>query len=185
MDNKSNPTNITIGLVRLSYAHLFEPTSMKEGDPAKYSSSIIIPKTDKATIAKVNAAIDAAKALGKDTKYGGKMTGLKLPLRDGDEERGDQDEYVGGLFLNANSNQMPGIVDIHRNKIIDPTQVYSGCYGYVNVTFYPYNFNGTRGVAVGLNHFMKTKDGEPLSGGIGVDEAFEGIDIDDDASDLL
>lgn len=182
---EKTPTNITIGPVRLSYARLFEPEAMKEGDPKKYSTSAIIPKSDKATLAKIAAAIEAAKVVGKESKFGGKMSGLKTPLRDGDEERAENDEYAGSMFLNANSNQRPGIVDINRNPIMDKDVVYSGCYGYLNLTFYPYNFNGTRGIAVGLNHFMKTKDGEPLSGGISVDDAFSDVDAADDADGLL
>jgi len=181
---QQNTTNITIGPVRLSYARLFEPEAMKEGDPKKYSTSAIIPKKDKATIKKINEAIEAAKAIGKESKFGGKMSGLKTPLRDGDEERAESPEYKDSMFLNANSNQRPGIVNANRSPIMDQSEVYSGCYGYLNLTFYPFNFNGTRGVAVGLNHFMKTKDGEPLSGGISVDDAFDGIDATD-ADDLL
>ncbi len=181
---ENNPAIITIGPVRLSYACLFEPEAMKEGDPKKYSTSAIIPKSDKKTIAQINAAIEAAKAAGKDTKFGGKTKNIKLPLRDGDEEREEDDAYKGCMFLNANSNQRPGIVNAARKPIVDQSEVYSGCYGFLNLTFYPYNFNGTLGVAVGLNHFMKTKDGEPLSGGISVEDAFEGIDATD-ADDLL
>lgn len=181
MENK-NPTNITIGPVRLSYARLFEAEAAKEGEDKKYSTSVIIPKSDKATLAKINAAIEAAKVAGKDTKFGGKMVGLKLPLRDGDSER-DDEAYKDAMFFNCSSLNRPGIVDLNRNPITDKDAVYSGCYGYINVTVYPFNFQGSKGIAVGLNHFMKTKDGEQLGGGVSADTAFEGIEISD--ADLL
>ena len=181
---EKNPANITIGPIHLSYARLWEAEAMQEGDAKKFSTSAIIPKSDKASIAKINAAIEVAKTVGKDTKFGGKTTNLKLPLRDGDDERGDDEAYQKAMFFNCNSTQRPGIVDANRNPIINKDDVYSGCYGYLNVTFYPYNFQGSKGVAVGLNHFMKTKDGEVLGGGVSADTAFDGIEVDD-ANDLL
>lgn len=180
---ENNPTNITIGPVRLSYARLFEAEAAKDGEDKKFGTSVIIPKSDKAILAKINAAIEAAKAAGKDTKFGGKLVGLKLPLRDGDSER-DDDSYKDAMFFNCSSLQRPGIVDINRNPITDKEAVYSGCYGYINVTFYPFNFQGSKGVAAGVNHFMKTKDGERLGGGISADTAFDGIEISE-ADSLL
>lgn len=180
---EKNPTNITIGPVRLSYARLFEAEAMQEGDAKKYSTSVIIPKADKATLAKINAAIELAKTTGKDTKFGGKMSGLKMPLRDGDVDRADDENYANTMFFNCNSTQRPGIVDLNRNPITNKDEVYSGCYGFINVTFYPYNFQGSKGVAVGLNHFMKTKDGEQLGGGVSAETAFDGIEVD--GEDLL
>ena len=40
---KQNNTKVVTGLVRLSYANVWEPKSINGGDP-KYSCSIIIPK---------------------------------------------------------------------------------------------------------------------------------------------
>jgi len=57
------------------------------------------------------------------------------------------------------------VVDKNLNAILDPDEVYSGCYGRVNVNFYPYDWNGTRGIAAGLNHVQKLADGERLGGG--------------------
>ena len=43
---KQNNTKVVTGIVRLSYANVWEPKSINGGDP-KYSCSIIIPKSDK------------------------------------------------------------------------------------------------------------------------------------------
>ena len=53
----TNPTRIVTGEVRLSYAHVWEPNSIQGGKP-KYSTSLIIPKTDTATIAAIEKAVD-------------------------------------------------------------------------------------------------------------------------------
>lgn len=82
---KQNNTKVVTGIVRLSYANVWEPKSINGGDP-KYSCSIIIPKTDTETVNAINAAIDCAIKEGIG-KFGGKIPpkgALKLPLRDGD-----------------------------------------------------------------------------------------------------
>ena len=38
-------------------------------------------------------------------------------------------------------------------------------YARVTVNFFPYDNAGSKGVACGLGNVMKTRDGEPLSGG--------------------
>ena len=50
---KRSGTNVVTGLVRLSYANVWEPKSINGGEP-KYSCSILIPKTDRATITAIN-----------------------------------------------------------------------------------------------------------------------------------
>ena len=58
---KQKNTNVITGLVRLSYANVWEPKSINGGDP-RYSCSIIIPKSDVETVAAINAAIECAAA---------------------------------------------------------------------------------------------------------------------------
>ena len=50
MKAKQNGTKVITGKVRASYAHIFEPHSMQEGQDAKYSVSLIIPKSETSTI---------------------------------------------------------------------------------------------------------------------------------------
>ena len=178
----ANPTTITTKKVRLSYAHLFTPEKAPGSDTAKFSVSVIIDKNDTTTLSRINSAIDAAKEVGKTSKWGGKIPAkLKTPLRDGDEERPDDPAYAGKYFFNCSSNRKPGIVDTDFNDILDPDEVYSGCYAKVNVNFYPFDTNGNRGIAAGLNHVMKVADGERLGGGgISVEAAFAEDDDDDD-----
>lgn len=181
---EKNPCTITIGPLRFSYLHVWEPVAIEEGQQKKYSVSAIIPKSDKATIKTINQAVEQAKAAGKDSKWGGKIPAtLKLPLRDGDEERPDDEAYKNSVFLNAHATTRPGVVDAARSPILDQEEVYSGAYGYLNITLYPYFAGGAKGVAAGFNHLMKTKDGEKLSGRVSVDEAFGDVDVD--ASSLM
>lgn len=172
-------TKVITGKVRFSYAHVFEAASVDEGGDKKYSVAILIPKKDKATLAKINAAIEDAKEGGKASKFGGKVPkALKLPLRDGDLEREDDENYAGMWFINAASKTRPGIVDEDLNKIIDPEEFYSGCFGRASINFYAYNVSGNRGIACGLNNLQKLEDGERLSGGTSAEDDFS--DVDDD-----
>jgi hypothetical protein len=178
-------TTITIGPVRLSYLNCWEAKAINEGDKPKFSASIIVGKAETAMLAKISAAVEAAKEVGKDTKFGGKIPPvLKLPLRDG-AERPEDEAYSNAWFLNASGNTAPGVVDQARNPIIDKSQMYSGVYAYVNISFYPFNTNGNRGIAVGLNHIMKAYDAEPLAGRVSIDSAFADIVPEAPAADEL
>ena len=177
-------TKVVLENVRFSYAHVFAPAAIVEGNDPKYSVTILIPKKDKKALAKIEKAIEAAKQNGA-TLWGGKIPAtLKTPLRDGDEDKPDQEEFEGMYFMNANSLNKPGLVDKKGQPIIDPTEFYSGCYGAVSVNFFPYNQAGNRGVGAGLNNIMKTDDGEPLAGRSRPEDDFRDLIGDDDEDDL-
>jgi len=186
MTNELKQTKVVTGVVRFSYLHVWEPSAVDEGQDPKYSASLIIPKSDKKTLKAIKEAIENAKVQGKSNKFGGKIpANLKTPLRDGDEDRPDDEAYENSYFVNANSKTKPGIVDKDCNKILDQDEVYSGCYGRASITFYPFNTSGNKGIACGLNHLQKLKDGEPLGGrstaenDFGDDFVFEDEDDDD------
>ena len=126
-------SKVVTGVVRLSYAHVWEPASINGGDE-KYSVSLIIPKSDKKTVKAIQDAVEQAKQDGK-AKFGGKIpANLKLPLRDGDIERPDDEAYADSYFINANSKDKPQIVDTKVQRILDQSEVYSGCYARVSIT---------------------------------------------------
>ena len=62
MAETTNSSHVITGKVRLSYANLFTPKASEDGGDPKYSVAILIPKSDKATLNKVKAAIEAVKA---------------------------------------------------------------------------------------------------------------------------
>ena len=182
---KNTDTKVVTGKVRLSYVHIFTPTAIADGQEPKYSVSVLIKKSDKETLKKIKAAVEAAKQLGT-SQWGGKIpANLKTPLRDGDEERPDQPEYAGHYFLNASSKQKPGVVDKQLNAILDSTEVYSGCYGRVSINFYPFNQAGNKGVACGLNNVQKLEDGDYLGGRSRAEDDFDALDDGDEEDDFL
>ena len=181
-----NPTKVITGPdTRWSYCNAWEAKAINGGTP-KFSVSLIIPKSDTATIAKVKAAIQAAYEEGASKLKGNgksvpQLSAIKTPLRDGDLERPDDEAYASAYFINANSATAPGIVDADRQPIIDHSEVYSGVYGRASINFYAFNSNGNRGIACGLNNLQKIRDGEPLGGKSRAEDDFN----DDEDSDFL
>ena len=180
----SNPMKVITGPdTRWSYANVWEAKSINGGTP-KFSVSLIIPKSDTRTIAKIKAAIESAYREGEaKLKGNGKtvppLSAIKTPLRDGDTERTDDPAYANAYFINANSATAPGIVDANLQPILERSEVYSGVYGRASINFYAFNSNGNKGIACGLNNLQKIRDGEPLGGKSRAEDDFA-TEIDED-----
>jgi len=183
-------TKVVTGKVRLSYANIFEPKSINGSEP-KYSVSLIIPKDDKQQIEVIKQAIKNAIEEGKSKladKNGNIPKNIKLPLRDGDEDRPEDEAYANSYFLNANSVRPPQVVGTEIDKAtgkaiqLGEDDVYSGCYARVSLNFYAFNTNGNKGIACGLGNIQKIDDGERLGGGASAEEDFdfEEVDAEDD-----
>lgn len=76
MSKTENPTKVITGSqTRWSYANVWDPKSIDGGTP-KYSVSLIIPKSDIKTVAKIKAAIEAAYKEGESKLKGNGKTVL-------------------------------------------------------------------------------------------------------------
>ena len=166
-------TKVITGIVRLSYANVWEPKSVN-GGKEKYSVSIIIPKEDTKALDEIKKAIDAAMEEGKG-RFGGKIpnkASLKNPLRDGDIDRAEDEAYKNSYFINANSLTPPQVVDKDVKPILEHSEIYSGVYARVSINFYAFNSNGNKGIACGLGNIQKIRDGEPLGGRVNAEDEF-------------
>ncbi|MBC1616400.1 DUF2815 family protein [Listeria booriae] len=175
---------VKTGKVRFSYVHVFTPWAGDEGQEEKYSVCLIIDKSDKKTIKAIKNAINELKEdKAAINLWGGKNgkapKNLKIPLRDGDEERDEMEEFEGKYFVNANSKRQPGVINTKRKELTSEEDFYSGCYGRASIDLFAYNSNGSKGIAVGLNNLLFLEDGEPL--GFTVPSAED--DFDDDLDD--
>ena len=181
-----NPTKVVTGKHTVfSYLNVNEPKTPIGGGTPKYSVSLIIPKSDTATIAKIKAAIKAAYDEGQsklkgNSKFVPALEDIKTPLRDGDRERKGDDSYKNSYFVNANSTTKPGVVDADRQPILETSELYSGIIGRASINFYAYNTNGNRGIACGLNNLQKLSDGIPLGGHSRAEDDFADLDDEDD-----
>lgn len=176
---------VITGKSRLSYEHIWEPASIDGSTEAKYSASIIIPKSDTKTIEAIKAAMEAAIQEGVKSKWSGKKPAkLKLPLRDGDEERPEDAAYANAYFINASSKRRPGVIDVTKAEVMDRDEVYSGCYCRFSLNLYPFSAKGNNGVAAGLNNIQKVAEGEPLGGWTRAEDDFDD-DYEDDLADIM
>lgn len=185
----ASSTQITTGKVRFSYAYLFTPRASQDGGPAKYSVTLLIPKSDKATLAKIRAAMGAA-CNNFTAKTGKKLpANLASTLHDGDATRDNGEDFgpecKGCYVMTVSSTNPPVIVDANKTPITNPQELYSGCYGRAIINFYVYDYMGKRGISAGLNGVMKLYDGEPLAGGVVTDSDWDDGWEDEDDDDLL
>lgn len=165
-----NICNVTTGKVRFSYVHLFKPYAAMPGQEEKYSVTVLVPKTDTDTMARINAAIEAAKQKGITDKWNGQCPPVvQTPVYDGDGVRpsdgmpfGEECKGHWVFTASAKADYPPEVVDRMGNPVINQSEVYSGIYGRVNVTFFPYAFGGKKGIGCGLGPVQKLEDGETL-----------------------
>lgn len=173
-NKKISDTLIRIGEVRFSYVHVFSPRTGDDGKPGKYGVCLVWPKEDTQTTELVKSAIAAAKELAK-TKGVKLPSTAKIPLRDGDIDREEDENFSGCWFINANCAKKPGVRVLDNGMIVealDEDDFYSGCYGAATVNFFPYDSSGNKGIGAGLNNLIKTRDGEKLSGGTSAESDF-------------
>lgn len=178
----ANPTKVITREVRLSYCHLFEPYASFENADKKYSTVILVPKSDTVTINAIKKAQQAALEIGKGTKFNGKIpANWKNTFRDGDGDDVDLEknpEYAGHMFMTISNKSKPGVVDHNVQPILDQTEVYSGCYARVSMNAFPFAANGNKGVSFGLNHVQKLRDGEALGNITKAENDFDAVQLD-------
>lgn len=181
-------TKVVTGKVRFSYVNVFEAKASQDGGEPKYGLTLLIHKSDTATLQKIKAAIaEARENFCKKNGASALPANPITPLHDGDGTKPSTGEPYGpeckGCYVIAvSSKQKPVIVDAFRNEITDPGEVYSGCYGRASINFYGYS-NKKKGIGAGLLSIQKLTDGEPF-GTVGsaddFDDGYSEAGADDD-----
>lgn len=180
-------TRVTTGKARLSFVHLDKPHKVNTSDPGdgKYSVVVLIPKSDKETIKRLQAAVKAAFEEGIAKKWNGrKPSDWRKPLKDGDDS--DRPEYEGHVYFTASSRTPVGVFDRRNNPLSgDDPEVYSGQYAQAAVGAFAYAASGNRGVSFGLNMVRILGNGAPFDGSSrNPDDVFGApLDVDDLDSD--
>ena len=180
-----NATTITIGECRLSYCNVFQPQTPANNPQAepKFSVTVLVPKSNLQAKAAMDAAINAAIEAGVTSKWSGVRPPVPaVCVHDGDGVRPSDGQPFGQeckghwvFTASCQADRPPFVVDAQVQKIINPAEIYSGCYGNANVTFFPYNSAGKKGIGCGLNGIQKTRDGEPLGNRVTAEEAFSAV----------
>lgn len=178
---QNDPMKVLTGECRLSYCNLTTPRAAQQGGEPKYSVTLLIPKTDVATKADIDAAIQAAanEALSK-VWNGARPPQLSVPIWDGDGVRKSGvpfgDECKGHWVMTASTKNKPQVVGIDNiNCELAPSDIYSGMYARVTIRFFGYSNSGNKGIGCGLGNVMKTRDGEALAGSASASVDFAGV----------
>lgn len=176
-------TKVVTGKVRLSFVSVFQAKASEDGGKPKYQTAILIPKSDKETIKRIKAAVEAAKVKDKEkvaNKAGNVPADLKTPLNDGDLKADIYPEMEGHWIINASSIRRPLVVDRAKNPLCEEDdEIYSGCYARVSLNFFGYS-NKSKGIAAGLEAVQKLADGDRLHGGSVSADVFDDLDDEDD-----
>lgn len=186
--NNNERIEVTTRKVRLNFPHLFEPHSFDDKQDPKYSAVIMLPKTDTGTKKLIEEAIEKAIEKGIQEKWGGKRPkNIDVAFTDYDaqglepDDEGYYEPYKGHYIFNAKSNAQwpPVVVSLNPNiPITDQSEIYSGVYARVNLSFFPYSYGKKTGVGIALNMVQKLADGEPLSGKRDASDVFGNVEID-------
>ena len=84
-------------------------------------------------------------------------------------------------FINASSNDPPGVVGPGAKPLMDQGEIFAGCYVRADVNPFPYDNSGNKGVGWGLNNVMLIKQGERLDGRQRAEDAFANYASEPDA----
>ena len=163
-------SKVVTNKVRFSYVNLMTPRVDPNSGKSKYSTTILLPKSDIATKQAIDLAIQNAIQGGAKGAWKGVIPPqVSSPIHDGDGVKQDGTPYgpecKGHWVFTASTSAdpqfaKPEIIDAQGQPILSATEIYSGMYGRVSVVFAPYLFAGKKGCY--LNNVQKLEDGEPL-----------------------
>jgi hypothetical protein len=158
-------TKVITGKIRFSFAYLSKSRANDRGEE-KFSTTVILPKSDTATYNALRAAeAEAAKAKfpGKDAAF---YKALPSVIYDGNGRRKNGEpfgpECKDAWVFTCSTSDRPGCVDENLQPLMEP--IKSGDYGRVSVNAYGFDTAGNRGVAFGLNNAQLLERGQSLGG---------------------
>lgn len=172
---------IVTGKSRLSHVHVFEKFAFGDNAPA-FSVMVMVPKSDTKTIKAIRTAEKEAAEEGKAKFKGGKIPKeLNSIWKDGDDAADEYPEQEGHIFAwvtkKGNGKDIsPPVLDVDGTEMLDPQDIYSGCYARVSMEAFAYS-GQKQGVTFGLRAIKKVADGERLGP---VDSASDDFEDDDD-----
>ena len=166
---------ITQTKVRLSFENLLVARAQdaQKPDEKTFSTAILIPKSDTATVEAIRAAINAALEEGVVKKWhGNRPSTLRNPLRDGDEKTlkdgfTKDETYAGMWFINAkgpySGKNQPILLNKDAQQTESANDIYSGVWGQAKLSFFAYDNSGNRGIGAGIASFFSSGRGRPPS----------------------
>ena len=144
----------------VSFPNLFRAESILGGDKKFFTMTLMYPpEVDLKPLERLIA--EAAHA-----KFGDELPpNFRDPMLDGDEMGRTETAGMTVLRLKAGEAYRPEVVGPDMEPIIDPAEIYPGCWARSQVSVYAYDMAGNKGVGLGMGPVQKTADGERIAGG--------------------
>jgi hypothetical protein len=165
----------------LSFPSLFKPREKVKGSTEKVFSAMLLYTPQQMKSPAMKPLRDAVEALARE-KFPKLILGksIRSPFRDTEEAEWAPDEYE--LFINAWSNEKPGVVDAARNEILDSGDVWGGQHARMVVAPFAYENSGNKGVSFYLHHvqIVRSEGLKRLDNRKPAREAFDGEFDDSD-----
>lgn len=135
----------------LSYPHLFKPREKFEGATEKVYSAVLLFTAQQLKSPQMKELRDVVEDMAR-TAFPKLILGksCKTPFRNAKEKENFPEEYE--VFINAWSNEKPGVVDAARNDIFDSGEVWPGQHARLAVAPFSYENSGNKGVSFYLHH---------------------------------
>lgn len=174
---------------RASYANVYVPTAIEEGQDKKYNIAMLYDADEDISAMKKAVRAAAVEAWGKDKEKWPKKR--RMPFRSGDKDKPGNPEYAGKIFVSASCKEAPGVIDRRKKPITQESgDFYSGCFARATLIAFHYKKAGNEGISFALQNVQKLEDGDKLSGKRDAAGDFDDLeeeelddDIDTDVSD--
>lgn len=176
---------VIIKNARGAFLNLWEPKSFGDngGDARCNGSFILDPKSQKAEVDKIKAAIQE---VAKE-KWGAKALDIlktlsakgDLCLQDG-ATKSEYDGFEGMVYVSAGNKARPQVLDRDKSPLTQSDgRPYSGCYVNVSIDVWAQDNKFGKRVNAKLLAVQFHADGEAFSGG----EGYADTDFDDESSE--
>lgn len=171
---------------RLAFVQLNEPKlkpGAKPGAKPKYGAAILLPKGSDIKALRDLVESKAKEAFGDKLKNPKFKEKLKLPIKkcsdctdkDGNIYSGFDDprfEYC----IWPQTTTKPGIVDARGEAVTEPSEVYSGRWGRLNVHAFKFDVDGNYGISFGLDNVQLLDPDEMMGGRARASDEFDPVE---------
>lgn len=181
-------SKVVIKGARLAFPQLWEPQQFNNtGEPACSASFLLDPKTQKAEVDKIVAAIKQVAADKWGAKADDTLKTIKakgdLCLHDG-ATKSEYDGFDGMVYISARNKARPVVIGRDKAPLTQADgKPYAGCYVNVSVDIWAQSNNYGKRINAKLLAVQFDRDGDAFSGGEGYsDDDFEGDESGGDSS---
>ncbi len=151
--------------VRASFPSLYRKPTINGVTQDKYGITLLIPKSEKETIAKLQKEITE---LQKECDI--KVSADKICLKDGDLT--NRPENAGYFVMSAKNRLQPRVLDGNKEPVSEEDcKIYGGAYINASITFTIFKGSVGTFLSAQLNGVQFSKDGESFEGTVSVNDA--------------